>query len=86
MQVAYANEFQEQQSTEFGVNGLIMTPGFCGVGWNITTDTNNNCNSMGRFTVLTMLKVGHSAWQAEPGWWPADLELALSVDHWLMWM
>lgn len=26
------------------------------VGWNITTPENNNCNSMGRFTVLSMLK------------------------------
>ena len=53
----YADEFQEQQITQFGVNGLVMTPGFCGVGWNITGWENNNCNSMSRFTVLTMLKV-----------------------------
>lgn len=68
MQVQYSDQFQQQQSTQFGVSGLVMTPGFCGVGWDITTDTNNNCNSMGRFTVLSMLKV--RPWLVgQPGKW-----------------
>eukprot|EP00798_Chlamydomonas_sp_ICE-L_P025907 gene25907-11583_t len=55
-QYAYYYEWKSNTSASFGPTAAIMTPGFCGVGFNITNSSNANCNSMGRFTAMATLK------------------------------
>lgn len=63
-QLAWYNEWKNNQTSAYGASGQVMNPGFCGLATNISNFNGSGgadgpvCNGISRFTTLAMLKSG----------------------------